>query len=88
MWIFLLIAVVSSRYHPPTLEKNACPPHEERLSAWNIGRTCDNIRRSCCFDELVNDSNGNLSTAWCCYTYGVLRDPLNVVDGIIFHYGF
>lgn len=70
MLIFLLIASVSSRYRAPTLQKDACPSPEERTSAWNIGQTCDTIRRSCCFDELINDSNGTLKNVSCCYTYG------------------
>jgi hypothetical protein len=63
MWLLLLITVVNS-------QRDACPSPKERAGAWNIGQTCDNMRRSCCFDEVIADSNGNLTNVSCCYTYG------------------
>jgi hypothetical protein len=71
IWIFLLvIGTINSRGYAPTLARDACPSPSERAGAWNIGETCDNMLRSCCFDEEINNSHGNLTNVSCCYTYG------------------
>lgn len=71
--IFLIIGIIDSRYQAPT-RPNVCPDPEHRAIAWNTGKTCEDMRRTCCFDEVV-DSGGKLTNISCCYTGGNI-DPI------------
>jgi hypothetical protein len=69
MLLFLLFFTITFAGYSPSIHLLPCPSIDDRKIAWYTGSYCYQAY-SCCFDEQVEDSDGNFTAMSCCYTYG------------------